>query len=468
MRAAVASLSAPDLRGGARFLWLGSALVVLLMLYETPRQSAVMLVVPIVGIGVILAVRSLAWPLGVISGATLISLLAAGNLPKGGTVAAYTAWLVFGLLVTMIRRDRMHPPLRLVLDFSAAGTIALAVLMLARLPASGDYAYGLSKVELFLLVGVVPYVVGIVVGYVRGDMELFFRVYVFMAVAAAVYNTFLIATGAANKQFSARYSIGATVDVIGLGRTMGEIALILLFLLVRATTLRRRLLICAALAPVAIAFVSSGSRGPVIGLAVALPSVMLWKAASPAMARRLAWSLLAVGALAVVAVVALVPPEATQRSLSIFQTTHETGDTSRLVLWGEAITAFSSDLTHTLIGVGTGGYASLATTGADYPHNIVLEVGSELGVLGLLALAVFVVSVFVRLLRLVAGGGEVAGWSGLLLTLFVFSLVNAQFSGDIPYNSGLWLWGGMASGLAAAARAGVHRRGPRDVARQRS
>ncbi|MDX6619786.1 MAG: hypothetical protein QOK36_2172, partial [Gaiellales bacterium] len=224
MRAAVASLSAPDLRGGARFLWLGSALVVLLMLYETPRQSAVMLVVPIVGIGVILAVRSLAWPLGVISGATLISLLAAGNLPKGGTVAAYTAWLVFGLLVTMIRRDRMHPPLRLVLDFSAAGTIALAVLMLARLPASGDYAYGLSKVELFLLVGVVPYVVGIVVGYVRGDMELFFRVYVFMAVAAAVYNTFLIATGAANKQFSARYSIGATVDVIGLGRTMGEIA----------------------------------------------------------------------------------------------------------------------------------------------------------------------------------------------------------------------------------------------------
>jgi O-antigen ligase len=458
MRAAVASLSAPDLRGGARFLWLGSALVVLLMIYETPRQPAVMLVVPIICIGVILAVRSLAWPLGVVSGATLISLLAAGNLPKGGTVAAYTAWLVFGLLVTMIRSDRVHPPLRLVLDFSAAGTIALAVLMLARLPASGDYAYGLNKIELFLLVGVVPYVVGIVVGYVRGDMELFFRVYVFMAVAAAVYNAFLIATGGANQQFSDRYSLGASVDVIGLGRTMGEISLILLFLLVRATTLRRRLLICAALAPVAITFVSSGSRGPVIGLVVALPSVLLWKAASPAMARRLAWSLLAVGALAVVAVVALVPPAATQRSLSIFQTTQETGDTSRIVLWGEAITAFSSNLTHTLVGVGTGGYASIATTGANYPHNIVLEVGSELGVLGLLALAAFVISVVVRLLRLVAAGGESAGWSGLLLTLFVFSLVNAQFSGDIPYNSGLWLWGGVASGLAAATRAGSHYR----------
>jgi O-antigen ligase len=458
MRAAVASLSAPDLRGGARLLWLGSALVVLLMIYETPRQPAVMLVVPIICVGVILAVRSLAWPLGVVSGATLISLLAAGNLPKGGTVAAYTAWLLFGLLVTMVRSDRVHPPLRLVLDFAAAGTIALAVLMLARLPASGDYAYGLNKIELFALVGVVPYVVGVVVGYVRKDMELFFRVYVFMAVAAALYNAFLIATGGADKQFSDRYSIDASVDVIGLGRTMGEIALILLFLLVRATTVRRRLLICAALAPVAITFVSSGSRGPVIGLVVALPSVLLWKAASPAMARRLAWSLLAVGALAVVAVVALVPPEATQRSLSIFQTTQEAGDTSRIVLWGDAVSAFSSSLTHTLAGVGTGGYASLSSTGANYPHNIFLEVGSELGVLGLLALAAFVISVVVRLLRLVAAGGENAGWSGLLLTLFVFSLVNAQFSGDVPYNSGLWLWGGVASGLAAATRYAARQR----------
>jgi len=111
---------------------------------------------------------------------------------------------------------------------------------------------------------------------------------------------------------------------------------------------------------------------------------------------------------------------------------------------------------HTLVGVGTGGYASIATTGALYPHNIVLEIGSELGILGLLAFAAFVISVIVRLLGLLARGGESAGWSGLLLTLFMFSLVNAQFSGDVPYNSGLWLWGGIAGGLAAAARAGSH------------
>jgi O-antigen ligase len=356
----------------------------------------------------------------------------------------------------MIRSDRVHPPLRLVLDFSAAGTILIGALMLARLPASADYAYGLNKIELYLIVCAVPYIVGVVVGFARHDLELFFRVYVVMAVGAALYNTYLVASGSANKQFSDRYSIDASVDVIGLGRTMGEVSLILLFLLVRARTVRMRLLLALALAPVAITFVSSGSRGPVIGMVIALPSVLLWRAASPAVAKRLALSLVAVGALAVVAVVAFVPPEATQRSLSIFQTTQEAGDTSRLVLWGEATHVFASNLTHTLVGVGTGGYAAISTTGALYPHNIALEVGSELGVLGLLALAAFVFSVIARLLGLLARGGEDAGWSGLLLTLFVFSLVNAQFSGDVPYNEGLWLWGGLASGLFAAARAGSH------------
>ena len=133
------------------------------------------------------------------------------------------------------------------------------------------------------------------------------------------------------------------------------------------------------------------------------------------------------------------------------------------MLWGEATHAFAENLTHTLVGIGTGGYAAISDHGALYPHNIVLEVGSELGVLGVLALAAFVFSVIARLLGLLARGGEDAGWSGLILTLFVFSLVNAQFSGDVPYNEGLWLWGGLASGLVAAARAGSHYQ-----ARQRS
>ncbi len=458
MRTAAATFWAPDLRGGARVAWILSGLAVLLLVYEAPRQPMVLALAGIVFVAVALAVRSPALPLGIVVGSTLISLLVAGNLPKGGTIAAYTAWLLLGFAITLVRSDRLHPPLRLMLDFSAAGVIALGLLMLARLPASADYEYGLNKVELYAIVCFVPYLVGLLVGFTRRDLRLFFRVYVAMVVAAALYNSYLIASGAANKQFSDRYSLDESIDVIGLGRTMGEVSLILLFLIVRSESVRTRALLALALAPCAITFVSSGSRGPVIGMVVALPSVLLWRAASPALAKRLALSLVAVGAMAVVAVVALVPPEATQRSLSIFETTHEEGDTSRFVLWGEALHAFSDNITHALVGIGTGGYAAISQNGALYPHNIVMEVGSELGVLGLIALGAFVLSVIARLLGLLARRGEDAGWAGLLLTLFVFSLVNAQFSGDVPYNTGLFLWAGLASGLVASTRAAAYLR----------
>ena len=456
MRAAVATLWAPDLRGGARFAWLLSGLVALLLLWEAPRQPLVVLLVPLAGIAVVLATRSPAWPLGVATGATLISMLAAGNLPKGGTVAAYTAWLLLGLVVAMIRSDRVHPPLRLVLDFSAAARSCSPRSCSCGCRPRATTSTGSTRSSCTCSCACVPFVVGVVVGFVRRDLELFFRVYVAMAVAAALYNTYPARHGR-RQPAVLRPLLARRVDRRDRarahdGRGLADAALLARARADGAHAPAARL----ALAPVAITFVSSGSRGPVIGMVVALPSVLLWRAASPAVAKRLALSLVAVGALAVVAVVALVPPEATQRSLSIFQTTR--GGRRHLALrpLGRGHPRLRDNLTHTLVGIGTGGYAAISTHGALYPHNIVLEVGSELGVIGLLALAAFVISVIVRLLGLLARGGEDAGWSGLLLTLFVFSLVNAQFSGDVPYNEGLWLWGGLASGLAAAARAGSH------------
>src|SRR4051812_50192009 len=91
MRAAVATLWAPDLRGGARFAWLLSGFVALLLLWEAPRQPLVILLVPMAGIAVVLATRSPAWPLGVATGGAPVSLLAAGNLPQGGTGAGLHA-----------------------------------------------------------------------------------------------------------------------------------------------------------------------------------------------------------------------------------------------------------------------------------------------------------------------------------------------------------------------------------------
>jgi hypothetical protein len=43
----------------------------------------------------------------------------------------------------------------------------------------------------------------------------------------------------------------------------------------------------------------------------------------------------------------------------------------------------------------------------------------------------------------------------LTVALFVTAVVNAQFSGGIPNNRGVWLWAGLVTGLAAGILVGA-------------
>src|SRR5574337_201965 len=77
-------------------------------------------------------------------------------------------------------------------------------------------------------------------------------------------------------------------------------------------------------------------------------------------------------------------------------------------------------------------------SGRRYPHNLVLELGCELGVAGLalLLLTLFLAVRSARGLAAVPGDGGVAG---TLLALFVFWFLNAQLSGDVFDNRWIWL-----------------------------
>lgn len=133
-------------------------------------------------------------------------------------------------------------------------------------------------------------------------------------------------------------------------------------------------------------------------------------------------------------------------------------DTGRLELYRAAVEAFREA---PLFGAGTGSFAALAPyPGVFYPHNIILEVGAELGLAGLVALALLAGGTFFRLLRLAAveskllgadgkekkAGVTISGFAGALLA---YGLVNALVSGDITANFLLWL----ATGTIAAAHA---------------
>ena len=106
-------------------------------------------------------------------------------------------------------------------------------------------------------------------------------------------------------------------------------------------------------------------------------------------------------------------------------------------------------------GAGTGGFAALARVGdiRYYPHNIFLEVGLENGIPGLAVLFGFFAATLMAARRALARACDDDGRTRLrlALALFVFQLVNAQFSGDITANEWIWLWSGV---ILAFARSG--------------
>lgn len=89
-------------------------------------------------------------------------------------------------------------------------------------------------------------------------------------------------------------------------------------------------------------------------------------------------------------------------------------------------------------GIGTGNFSSLVgTTGRNYPHNLVLELGCENGWVGL-TLGLFFVAMNARnAVRLVREGKNVPA-----AALLIFSLIGAMMSGDVNDQRLLWFASG--------------------------
>jgi hypothetical protein len=189
----------------------------------------------------------------------------------------------------------------------------------------------------------------------------------------------------------------------------------------------------------------TGSRGPLLAVAVTLG---YWALTAPRARRspgltRTLW----IGAgMAVFGAVVMV-----QRTAGLFAAGRQVSNFVRTRLLEVSFDALSGV---SLRGLGTGGFPSLFRLPDDryYPHNIFLEVLLESGLIGLLLFLGFLTFVFVRWRRwrrdLRAQPASPAASEGLALhrtvgAIFLFALANAQFSGDIWVNEWVWVAAGM-------------------------
>jgi O-antigen ligase len=112
----------------------------------------------------------------------------------------------------------------------------------------------------------------------------------------------------------------------------------------------------------------------------------------------------------------------------------------RYTSFGQAVDLIEE---HPLLGVGAGGFQSvgrLADPPEDYPHNMFLEVWSELGLAAFLVLAASVMAVLASLWavvwRLPPGGPFQLLY--VFNAIFLLSLFTAQLSGDLIQNRTYW------------------------------
>lgn len=327
-------------------------------------------------------------------------------------------------------------------------TLGLAVLMLARLGASPERAYGSFKLQLFLAENVTFVVAGILVARQRRHLNLWAGFALATASLGALVLLRGLVSGGLQDVLPGRFALYAQAGPIPLARGAATGILIAVFVLLAAPAAWKRAVGLALVPVLGIAFIGAGSRGPVLGLAVGLLILLALTFRDRLSRRRLVLLGVALVASAVL-IPQLVPGQNVTRSLSVLVGGGRDvggGDVSngRIQLWNEAWRTFGD---HTLGGIGTGGFARVNPVGI-YPHNLFLEAASELGILGLaLTGGLIALGFFYALRAWSRSEGEDRRHAALVTAFLGAAVVNALFSGDFTNNATVWLGAGMALGL---------------------
>jgi O-antigen ligase len=394
--------------------------------------------------GVVLAARGVAYPLALAPVfSVVVGLLGHNPFPPGAIAKITFAWVAIAILLAVMREDDALPA-RVLMTAPVILTVATAFWMLARLGSSSDPAYGGMKLQLFVAQNVAFLIAGIAVA--RRPREL--RTFLVLTLGMAGVSTIVLANellnGRAQAGVGGRFALSSDYNPILFGRDAARAMTIAVFFLLITRVAWLRLVSIALLPLLAVSFTAAGSRGPAVGLVLGLLALFALTLRDPAARRRITL-VFAAGIAGAVLVVQLVPGQNVSRTL--FFLLGSPGDASsngRSALWGTAWHAFTS---HPLFGVGTGSFAGVDPLNL-YPHNLLLEMLAELGIVGgLLVLGTIVLGAS----RLV-GTWRTAGQqdrldAAVVASLLVAAFANAMFSGDVTTNSAVWLALGLALGL---------------------
>ena len=407
--------------------------------------------VPLVAIGlpfliaaVWLAWKSVAYPLALSGIPSLLDAIVGSDpLPKGGVTFLLGAWIGLAVMFTIMRGESATAA-RALRRAPVILSLWLLGLMLLRLGASAGEPYGSMKVQLYIADDLLFMLGAVFVGSRKSDLRLFLLLMLGITSAGALLLLDQLLSGSARATVGERFSLSAQEYPIQLARSSADGLMIAIYMILAARKASLRLWAVAMVPVLVVSMLAAGSRGPVLAFFFGLIFLIALTAAGGRARRRL---LQVAGGMLVAALIVpiVIPGSAAGRALStILGGSQGLSSNGRSHLWSLALTAFSQ---HPLLGIGTGGFATLSTE--LYPHNILLEAAAELGLLGAIVVVGIIVS---SLRRLIEAWRTAPGLEKLdavvLIALFLSALGNALFSGAIQNNQEVWIWAGLGLGMS--------------------
>jgi O-antigen ligase len=396
---------------------------------------------------VFLASRSVAYPLALGGLSAVAVALHGAKIGGEGTVPMLLfAWIAAAVAFELLRKEG-GLPVRAWLAVPVLATVGLWILMLARLtetPGGEAGEYGTLKVKLFLAENLTLVFAGLLVGRRKEHFDLFLKLTMFVSTISAFVLVQQLVSGEVETTIAPGRETLFDLNPILLGRSSAVGLIVAVYLALVSRTRWLRLSALAVIPLLAVSLLAAGSRGPVLGLAFGLLALLPFVLRERATRRRLLPLVLGV-IVALFLVQELVPGQSVERAGSIILASGSTiSSNGRTELWSTAYEHFKED---PLLGVGPGGFAALAP--ALYPHNLFLEVGVELGLVGivlLVAILAFGASDLARAWR--TGTDADRQDAALVFALLIAAFLNSLFSGALQTNSPLWLAIGLGLGLA--------------------
>lgn len=319
-------------------------------------------------------------------------------------------------------------------------TLAFVSVILVGMLYTPAYSYGTEKALRFVSLTMLAFFTPLVVIKSYRSVWLFFLGWIGLSMIITVESLGRLGSGGTLSAFSA--------TTIATSRTLGVAVIILIFIVLMGKSFSLwQIAAMAALAPMGLAMAGTGSRGPLLMLAGTVALTMVAVMLKPGRRMRALLLIAALGVVAVGAILSgLIPVAALDRFESLWNGANaDTSARSRLLVMDVAWRLF---MTHPIFGRGVGSVSAFGV-GRDliYPHNILLELGAETGLVGLgLFLSLMSMVLWRLLTRLHHETNQEAIWPILFATL-LFTLSNAMVSGDL--NDGRDMW--MLAGIAIAA-----------------